>query len=231
MAKISTPAMRSAAFTAAKRHILAQGEVIQAANLLQDAFYELFRIALSMDRSEPLVAEIQFHDHALSIWHVIRSDTQQREMALIAISTVPIGINIKPALSRLKWADKQARKLYDYRNILAHTPIMFRARPKGRTLKWVPVLGGQSTRKITNSRLGLVKNLIFWQMIRNDLLKLCDYVTDINNQIRNRYYAHHGAQLVGTSSRLPRRPRLGSAKQLHKIDALLSQKIVRHNKP
>ena len=81
-----------------KAHTALQGEIIYVANRLQDAFYDSFLIALSLDRQGALLnIQQEFHKHALAIWHVLRSDNSQRELAITAISTVPTKLNLSPA--------------------------------------------------------------------------------------------------------------------------------------
>ena len=93
---------------AARPHILAQGEIIYAANLLHDEFYRVFSVALSLERPDEFGAEVEFLDHALAIWHCSQADSQQRKIVLAAISSVPTSLKLKPIVTRIEWAKEQA---------------------------------------------------------------------------------------------------------------------------
>ena len=96
--------MWKATLEKARNLITIQGEVLYSANLLQDAFYELFSIATGLERPDEFGAEVRFHSHALAMWHVVLNDGQQRDMAITAISTVPTKLNVSKAIHRLEWA-------------------------------------------------------------------------------------------------------------------------------
>jgi hypothetical protein len=104
-----------------------QGYVVNSANLLQDAFYRIFQVPLSLERDEAAASggTNRFHDHASAIWNVVLADSLQRDMAMAAISSVPTTLKLAGAIRRLKWASTAAIKLANYRNILAHNPIVF----------------------------------------------------------------------------------------------------------
>src|ERR1051325_10421081 len=122
-------------FTEAKEYTVAQGAVINAESQLQDAFFGVFCLALSLERHGLRAsgggASI-FNAHALAIWHSIQSDTAQRQMAMRAISTLPTKLNLEPARYRLDWVMKALADLNMARNDLAHNWINFvlvKARP------------------------------------------------------------------------------------------------------
>jgi hypothetical protein len=147
MAKESLRTVWKNTHTAARKHLIAQAEVMNATNVLQDAFWGTFSIAVTLERPRDETewyAEHRFRSHALAIWHIVQNDTQQREMAVAALSTVPTKLKLGPARDRLNWAKKKAGKLAEYRNLIAHNPISFRAaKPKGKNLKWIPRFGGK----------------------------------------------------------------------------------------
>src|ERR1700681_2077024 len=97
MAKQSQSTIWKNTHAAARNHLIVQGEVMNATNILQDAFYGTFSVAVSLERQVEFAAEIKFHGHALAIWHVVQNDAQQREMAVAALSTVPTKLKLKPA--------------------------------------------------------------------------------------------------------------------------------------
>ncbi len=216
---------RKITLEAIRKHIILQGEVLYAANLLQDSFYELFSIALGLERPDRFGAEVRFHNHALAIWHVIQSDNQQREMALAAISTIPTKLKLPEAISRLVWAKNRANKLAEYRNIIAHTPIMFRGRQKGKALQFIPAFGAHSTKLIHKRRLSLIKNLRFWNTLRNDLFNLKDYVDALNQQVRRLDVESRGAEMVGVPHTWPSKPRLRSVRRIQEIDQILKPEV------
>src|SRR6266699_1508466 len=116
---------RKATLKAAKKHTAAQGEVVNAANLLHDEFFQLFLVAMSLERAERWSAWIRFYGHAIAIWHVVQSDSVQRQMAMAAISSVPTSLKLVRAIEALSWAKNTADTLAGYRNILAHNPVKF----------------------------------------------------------------------------------------------------------
>jgi len=214
--------IRRRTLDAAKAHITIQGEVMYAASHLQEAFYHLFAIALSLERSSDFGAEVIFYNHTLAIWHILQSDKQQREMALVAISTIPTKLSLRPAIRRLKWATTKAGKLMEYRNVIAHSPVMFRGRQKGKRFEFIPSFGGFSTRPIARDRLNMIKGLRFWRTMRNDLLNLSEYVAAVNDQIRRLEVASRGSQLMGVPNSWPGRPRLPSLRRLQEIEQMLA---------
>jgi hypothetical protein len=212
---------------AAKKHTSIQGEVVYAANLLHDRFFEIFLTALSLERRSDEMgffgARIFAYDHALAIWHVLQSDSLQQELALAAISTVPTALTIGPAVVRLRWAKDQTRKLAAYRNLVAHSPVMFKYQQKGKRGAFAPNFGGQSTRSAHRARLELIGGLQFWRTLRNDLLKLSSYVERVTDQIHHLCAEREKAQLIGPPRAWPDRPRLRSLSRLQEIEIKLSR--------
>jgi hypothetical protein len=206
------------ALTQARRHILVQGEIVYATAILQDRFYHTFSVALSLERPDEFGAEIRFHDHALEIWHTISSDYQQRDMALNALTSVPTKLKLLPAINRIKWARTQATKLAEYRNLVAHNPVMFRAdwSPE-KDLHWIASFGGHSLRRTHRERLKFIKTLSFWRTLRDDLLKLSDYVGAVNDQVRRLDAESRGAEWVGVPTAWPGRPKLRSLPRILEI--------------
>lgn len=207
---------------AAGPHILAQGEVVYAANLLHDQFYRVFSYALSLERPDEFGAEQRFHDHALAIWHCSQADSQQRKMAVTAISSVPTKLNLRPIITRIEWAKTQADSIGEYRNLLAHNPVTFRGMQVGKTIRFVPAFGGESTRPIHRQRLAMVEGLRFWRRLRNDLIKLSDYVNALAHHVLRVSYASRGANYMNVPKTLPGRPRLPSLKHIREIHRILS---------
>jgi hypothetical protein len=206
---------------AAREHLIVLGEVTHAASLVQDSFYRVFALAISLERPDKFGAGIRFHDHALAIWHSVQSDQQQREMAMAALTSVPTKLKLKPVIARLTWAKTQMVALSGYRNLLAHNPVMFSGKPKGkRGVVWVPSFGGYSTRPLHKKRLELIGGLRFWRTLRNDLLALSDYVKDVFEQGRRLDVESRGAELMDVPKTWPGRPRLRSLKHLREIDQM-----------
>jgi len=205
--------------TAAKKHILAQGEVIYASNLLHDRFFHLFNIALSLERPDEFGAETRFLNHALALWHVMQSDSQQRKMAITAIWTVPTKLtHVLPIIERLEWAKLRTDKLAEYRNLVAHNTIMFSGHPKGRgRVIFLPSFGGRSTKPAHRPRLKDI-SLGFWATLRTDLLHLSDYVEALNQQLLRRVYETKGGEYVGVPKTLPGKPRLKSLRLIRQLE-------------
>lgn len=214
----------------AEKHITAQGGVVYAANLLQDSFFNTFLTAIALERpfekEDNFAPLIRFYDHAISIWHIIQSDKAQREMATQAISTVPTKLKLRPMISRLDWAARQSADFAEYRNLIAHSPIMFsywyslkRGKLSG---KWVPEFSGHGTRPIHRKKLDHIASLRFWEMLRDDLVRLSQYVSALNVQIHRLAYAAHGAELADAPKTLPYRPRLPSLQRVREINRLVN---------
>jgi len=215
-----------------KAHTTLQGEISYVSNRLHDAFYDSFLIALSLDRHALLNIEHDFQKHALEMWHVIRSDSSQRELAITAISTVPTKLNLSPALHRLKWAKGKAEELWRYRNILAHTQVLFQNHGTRENIKLVPFFRSISTRpgheRFLDSRL----DLTIWRGLRKDIVYLSEYVEAINSKIRWLDAEHRGLGMrVGSEvypahslgNAWPDRPRLRFLARLQALDQKLDQ--------
>jgi hypothetical protein len=197
--------------------IIAQGEVAYAYNLLQENFFAVFNLAMALERPRDRV--VTFYPYALAIWHVSRSDRQQRELALAALANLPTTLNIKGGIDRLQWAEKQTEELAKYRNLIVHSPMKFSFVLKdGKMLTPSPRMGSDSTKPIDRRRLRLIENLRFWKGIRNDLLNLSDYVDFVCRQIAWREYEQrNGAPIPGARRAWPRRPKLPSVHQIYAI--------------
>jgi hypothetical protein len=224
MAKESLRAIWKNTHTVARKHLIAQAEVMNATNVLQDAFWGAFSVAVSLERprDDKWYAEHRFRSHALAIWHVVQNDTQQREMAVVALSTVPTKLKLGPARDKLNWAKKKAGKLAEYRNLIAHNPISFFAKPTGKNIKWTARFGGQGTRPLSRQKLELIGGLGFWRALRNDLLSLALYVEGINNKVRRLQVESYGAQFIGVPKTWPGKPRLRSLPRLLAIERTLT---------
>jgi hypothetical protein len=212
---------------AAREYIMVQGEVVNCANLLHDAFYDLFRIAMALERRDGFAAMIRFQDHALAIWHTIQSDSVQREMAMTAISTVPTNLKLEPALQRLRWANRTATTLTTYRNILAHNSIIFAATKVDPNPEWVAIIGGRGSRPSAQQRISLMRGIAPWRRLAGDLLRLYAYVDSINQQIQRLFAIADNPNDPTVRARVsiswPRRPRLRSLSRAREIDSQLHQ--------
>lgn len=213
--------IRKRTLQGAREHIIAQGETVYAANILHDAFFKLFLSTLSLERRDKqhLLPTIRFHEHALAIWHIIQSDKSQREMALKAISSIPTELKLSPAISRLKWAKAQSDTLSEYRNLVAHSPIMFgyRRRKDGKGFEFGPSFTAVGMRPIHAQRLNLITGLSLWRLVRDDLLKLADYIDAVQRQIDRLSVESQGGELLTSPKTWPRRPRLQSLPHLRAI--------------
>jgi hypothetical protein len=226
MAKESLRSIWKHTHTLARKHLIAQAEVLNATNVLQDAFWGTFSVAASLERPKDgteWYVEHRFYNHASAIWHVVKNDAQQREIAVAALSTVPTKLKLARGLAGLIWAKKAAAQLAEYRNLIAHNPISFSARQKGKKLEWIPIFGGQGTRAQSRRKLELIGGLGFWRALRNDLLRLGQYVRDINDQVRRLRTEAVGAELIGVQKTWPGRPRLRSLPRLQAIEKTLTQ--------
>ena len=204
--------------------MLAQGGVVYGHNALHEAFFQTFRIAIGLERPDKFAADLRFYDHALAIWHTTQSDNQQRKMALAALSTVPCQtVALAPAVRRLEWAKSRADKFAEWRNIVAHNPIMFQMVPKGKMMEAQAVFGGYITRKASRDRLAKVNGLAFWATLRNDLLNLSEYVRKVNGHILWLHAKAQGTNLVGAPKTWPDRPRLKSVHLIQTIEDSLNR--------
>lgn len=219
--------VRADTLAAAKKYTAIQGEVIYAANLLQDAFFRVFLAAIGLDRPDRLDMLIRYNDHALAIWHTVPSDSLQREMACSAISTVPVEINLTGAIKRIKWAKDRAIKLGGYRNILAHSPVTFRATPLNGRIEWLPYLGGHGTRPTHREKLDMVEGISLWNALRDDLLNLSDYVVATVKQVQRIDFEKRGARVVSVPDTWPDRPRLRSLPRLLALERKLNPQLAK----
>jgi hypothetical protein len=225
MAKESLRAIWKHTHTVARKHLIAQAEVMNATNVLQDAFWGTFSVAMSLERpsgDDEWYAEMKFRNHALAIWHTVQNDAQQRQMAVKALTTVPTKLKLGPARDKLVWAEKKAAKLAEYRNLIAHNPISFKAQINRKKIKWVPRFGGAGLRPASEQKFRLIGGLAFWRSLRNDLLRLNMYVEGINIQIRQLQAASRGAELMSAPKTWPGKPRLRSLPRLLEIEKTLT---------
>jgi hypothetical protein len=206
-------AVWESSLAAARAHIISQGEVIYAYNLLQDRFFNIFLLAIALERPEKPSPGIRFYSHALAMWHVLQSDNQQRKLALAALSSIPTSLNLKPGLKRLEWARVKADKLAEYRNLLAHNTIMFRGQFKGKKVVMAPQFGGNSTRPAHRKKLDAIKGHRFWRTLCIDILNLSDYVEFCGRHIYGLDYQRRNVQVIGMQKTWPGRPRLKSLRQ------------------
>jgi len=218
---------RSSTWDSALSHfrplITAQGEVGYAYNLLQETFFNLFVLVLNLERGSRLVSQqAEYYPYALAIWHVFQNDKLQRQLALTSLEKLPTQLDIKGGIKRLLWAQKQADKLAEYRNLIIHSPIRFRyVQRDGKPLTQIPAIGGFSTKLTNIRRLNAIKNVQFWKTLRNDFLNLNDYVEFVTRQIAWREYERQtGRRIVGAQRSWPHRPRLPSVRRIGSIESM-----------
>jgi hypothetical protein len=220
-------AKRSSTWDSALSHfrplITAQGEVGYAYNLLQETFFNLFILVVNLER--PIVQpsrQPEYYPYALALWHVFQNDKLQRQLAITALEKLPTELDIKGGIRRLLWAQKQADKLAEYRNLIIHTPMRFRYVLKnGKSLAEIPSIGGFSTKPINMKRLRAIKTVQFWKTLRNDFLNLNDYVEFVTRQIAWREYERQtGRRIVGAQRSWPHRPRLPSVRRIGSIESM-----------
>lgn len=223
MTKDARRISRTLTLAAAQRHIIIQGEIVYAANQLHEAFFRLFNLALALERTPAFGAEFRVYDQAIAVWHVIQSDSSQRDMAVKAITTVQTALPLQPALKRIEWAESKASKLAPYRNLVAHNPIMFRQEKRWNRLVSVPFWGGHGTRPAQRLRSGLTRHSGFWRIVRDDLLSLSYYLIEVTDQIRRIDCESRGEELAGVPKTWPYKPRLRSIPRIAAIDRSMGQ--------
>lgn len=222
-----------------RSHSLVQGEIVSATNLLHEEFFLTFLISMGIGR----IGEggyFPWYDAARSVWHVIQSDKSQREMAVKSITKLPtsvfVGIPIGDILeihSRILWAQKQADNLSVARNIVAHSPVTFRPvfRPKEdgepvtrNQLRFVPTFGGSSTRREHSKRLDLIRGLKLWRGLRDDIMKVKEYVYEMNQYLLFPAISQKDkTRSAFHAPSLPRKPRLSSLTRFQAIEAQLAR--------
>jgi hypothetical protein len=211
---------------AVRDHVLAQGEVVYAYNLLQEKFFSIFLTALMLQRfGNDIAITPEFYSYALALWHVAQSDHQQRNLAFASISKVPTNLRIKPGIERLEWAKKTTDKLAAYRNIVAHTPVTFFPEVRRKHIIGIPKFGGISMRAVHADRLRQIKGLRFWKTVRDDFLKLGEYVEFVNRQILTLDYQQKRGPVVGMRRAWPSRPRLRSLGPIQKLEARMPKAV------
>ena len=203
------------ALSGARHLIIAQGEIGYAYNRLQEMFFHVFSLALSLERPDRIVT---FYPYALELWHVVQNDAQQRDLALASLEYLPTILKLKGGIERLRWAKKKTDDLAIYRNLIIHTPVTLHypyPLPEGGKLpEPIPAIGGASTKPINRRRLRLIKSPKFWKALRNDFLNLSDYVDFVTRQIGwLEYERKNGAPIPGARRSWPRKPRLPSVRR------------------
>jgi hypothetical protein len=211
------------ALLAVRPLIIAQGEVGYAYNLLQERFFEIFNLAMALERPLHFEKQIGFHPYSVALWHVSQSDRQQRQLALTALEKLPTNLDIKGGIERLQWARKHTDRLADYRNLIAHTPVTYWIRSPDadamvKRLVFVPKIGSIGTKPINLDRLWAIKSVRFWRSLRNDFLNLGEYVDWVNRQIYWRAYEKEMGPVVGAHRAWPHRPKLPSLRRIDLIE-------------
>jgi hypothetical protein len=175
-----------------------------------------------MALERPSERPVTFYPYALAIWHVVKSDRVQRDLALTALENLPTTLNLKEGIERLKWAQKQTDKLADYRNLIVHAPMQF-SYPfsevlGGDTLPTpIPKIGSVSTKPINVRRLRLIKSARFWKALRNDFMNLGDYVDFVTRRIAWRDHEQRRGPIPGALRSWPHRPRLPCIRRIDLI--------------
>jgi hypothetical protein len=198
--------------------IIAQGEVAYAYNVLQESFFNLFKLALALERPDRFWSQTEFQSYPLTVWHVFQSDSQQRQLAITMLASLPTALDIKGGIERLQWAKQKTDKFAEWRNIIVHTPVSFWPRERKGDVVLVPGIGGVSTKPIQHSRLKLIKTLSFWKALRNDLLNLNDYVDRVLRQIWHREYERIHGPVLGAKRTWPGKPRLPCLRRIKIIE-------------
>ena len=63
----------------------------------------------------------------------------------------------------------------------------------------------------------MIEGLRFWHRLRDDLIKLSEYVSDLAHHVLRVSYASKGAHYMNVPNTLPERPRLPSLKQIRQM--------------
>ena len=204
----------------APRYFCKRSFCAYAYNLLQETFFQLFILATRLDRSTISRAQIPgLHYYSLAMWHTLRSDRQQRDLAIAAITNPITSLDIDGGTTRLKWAREQANTLADYRNLIIHAPMRYTPHTNGdKSTSLVLQIGGFSTKRSHRKQLDLIKSPRFWKALRNDLLNLNDYVDFVTRQIAwCEYERQNGARIPGARRSWPHKPRLPCVRRIEMI--------------
>ncbi len=201
-----------------RSHIIAQGEVLYAYNLLHDKFFSVLLAGLSLENPDQYLKP-EFYSYALAIWNISPNDRLQRELALTTISNMPTSLQIAKGIECLAWAKDKTNRLVEYRNLIAHTPFNFvPVVVKGYVVLMAPKLGGMGTKTKHHMRLMRIKDLRFWKSLRNDFLNLSDYVEAASRQIWRLEYERVNGAVVGAHRAWPGRPRLRCLRLIEKVE-------------
>lgn len=125
-----------------------------------------------------------------------------RELAIAELGDMP------RLLKNITWIIEKADKLGTFRNIAAHTSLMFSA------LNADSLLADPfSTRTQTLRRFKEIKHEQFWRLLAGDYRALSVYASTIS----------YGFFRPGVGGPLPRRPRLLAIPKIEEIDALIAR--------
>lgn len=148
-----------------RRHASRVGMAVLAWNDLHANLYIIFWYLIGLSNPENLSSSRQA---AYGIWHTIQSDKTQRDMIREAASANLVGS--KDLLSRLTWILDQANQLSTYRNLAAHTSVIFHSLSgdNPRADRW-------STRATYWERHRVIDHSRFWRLLAGDLSALSRY--------------------------------------------------------
>jgi hypothetical protein len=110
---------------------------------------------------------------AYQLWHVIQSDRTQHQM-LQGVAEAKL-VNDTVALERITWILKSAQTLSAYRNLAAHTAIMFNGP--------VPYAEPWSTRSSHRDRHQIIDHDKFWRLLSGDLIALSQYTANLADDL------------------------------------------------
>ena len=130
-------------------------------------------------------------------------------------------LDLGPAVKRLTWAKSRAARLAEYRNLVAHTGILFNGRQRGKKIEMVPYFASHGARPSHKGRLKQIDGFVFWRSLRNDLLKLRDYVESVTLRIMSLECSRQGAEFLNAPKSWPDRPRLPSLARIQEIEKAL----------
>ena len=113
---------------------------------------------------------------AYGVWHTIQNESTQRDMIKEA-ATVKLA-NDRKLLSRITWILEKAERLSPYRNMAAHTAVLFH---------WItgaaPRPDPWSSRALHRDRYRLIDHDHFWRSLAGDLSALSRYAARLSDDL------------------------------------------------
>lgn len=192
------PSINAGAF---RRHAQRVGMAVLAWNDLHANLYLIFFNLIGI--TDSLLASEQV---AYNLWHVIQNDKTQRDMLQQAANAKLAPDKI--TLEKLNWILAQAQKLSTYRNIAAHTAIIFHQTTGDR-----PRADPWSSRSMAQERHRIIDHDKFWRLLAGDLSALSRYAARLADELWRPWRT--GPSL--------RKPRLQSLPLIDQIEDQLSR--------